>query len=58
MLRIPKEILGFNWIALAVMLALSLLLGVLNNFRVDEEKQVPWFGDNEASADAEEEGLP
>ena len=58
MLRISKEIFGFNLIALAVMLVLSLLLGVLNNLRVDEEKQVPWFGDREASAGAEEEEMP
>ncbi len=55
MLRIPKEILGFNWMVIAIMVLLSVLLGVLNNLRVDEEKKVSWPGAPEAYADDEGE---
>ena len=34
----------FNLVVLAAMVLLSILLGALNNLRVDEEKSVDWFG--------------
>ena len=34
----------FNLVVLAAMVLLSVLLGALNNLRVDEEKRVNWFG--------------
>jgi hypothetical protein len=42
----------FNIAVVACILALSVLLGVLNNLRVSEERRVKWFGDSANQADA------
>ena len=34
----------FNIVVVACILALSVLLGVLNNLRVADERKVKWFG--------------
>ncbi len=34
----------FNWAVIAALIVLSVLLGLLNNLRVDDEKRVNWFG--------------
>jgi len=34
----------FNWRVVAGAVALSVVLGVLNNLRVYEEQRVKWFG--------------
>jgi hypothetical protein len=34
----------YNLVVLAAMVLLSILLGVLSNMLVDEEKRVDWFG--------------
>ncbi len=46
--------LGFNWMVLAIMVAVAVLLGLLNNLRVDDEKRVEWFGGSVATV--EEDG--
>lgn len=33
-----------NWVVVAGLIAVSILLGVLNNFRVYEEQRIPWSG--------------
>ena len=49
-----KAFLGFNWMVLAIMVAVAILLGLLNNLRVDDEKRVEWFGGSVATV--EEDG--
>ena len=39
-----KIILHFNWVVLAALVALSVVLGILNNLRVHDERKVKWFG--------------
>ena len=46
-----KTFLGFNWVALAIMIAVAILLGLLNNLRVDDEKRVEWFGGSVATVE-------
>ena len=46
-----KAFLGFNWMALAIMVAAAIMLGILNNLRVDDEKKVEWFGGSVAADD-------
>lgn len=46
----------FNLWVLAGLILLSVVLGILNNFRVYEEQRVPWFGpaaEEETEADAD-----
>ncbi len=38
------EFKNFNIVVLAGMLLLAVMLGVLNNLRVDEDSRVHWFG--------------
>ncbi len=46
----------FSIPVLAGMLALALVLGILNNLRVDEEKRVHWFGGPVVAASDADEG--
>ena len=46
---------NYNVAVLASLVLLALLLGVLNNLRVDEEKRADWFGVQDASVAAEED---
>ena len=46
-----KAFLGFNWMALAIMVAAAIMLGILTNLRVDDEKRVEWFGGSVAADD-------
>ena len=39
-----KMKLQFNFFVLAGILALAVLLGVLNNLRVSDERKAKWFG--------------
>ena len=39
-----KMKLQFNLVVLAGILALAVLLGVLNNLRVSDERKAKWFG--------------
>ena len=41
----------FNLVVLAAMVLLSVVLGVLNNLGVDEEKRVDWFDAPSISAE-------
>ena len=50
-----KTFLGFNWMALAIMVATAIMLGILNNLRVDDEKRVEWFGGSVAADEDEGE---
>ena len=49
-----KIISHFNWVVLAALVVLSVVLGILNNLRVHEERKVKWFGGPVVSADAKE----
>lgn len=49
-----KQILHFDWVVLAALVALSLIIGILNNLRVHEERKVKWFGGPVVSAGAGE----
>ena len=49
-----KIIPHFNWVVLAALVVLSVVLGILNNLRVHEERKVKWFGGPVVSADAKE----
>lgn len=44
---------GFNVVVIAVIVALAVVLGILNNSRVYEEQQVPIFGDSVSGDEAE-----
>ena len=50
----------FNLAVLLGIAAASLLLGILNNLRVDEERRVNWFGGPVVSSDdgSDEEDAP
>ena len=48
------EFKSFNLVVLAGMLLLAVVLGILNNLRVDEDYRVKWFGG--AVVSAEEDG--
>ena len=39
-----KALKHFNWLVVAGIVALAILLGVFNNLRVYEEQRVNWFG--------------
>ncbi len=45
---------GIDWTVVAVIVALSVVLGILNNLRVHDERKVKWFGGAVVSADAKE----
>ena len=45
----------FSIAVLVVLMLLAVLLGVLNNFRVDEEKRVDWFGGPMVVSEGEED---
>lgn len=45
----------FNISVLAGIVALAIVLGILNNLRVDEEKRVHWFGGPVVAANADED---
>ena len=44
MANLQKIISHFNWVVLAAIVALSVLIGILNNLRVHDERKVKWFG--------------
>ena len=46
----------FNLFVIAGIVALALVLGILNNLRVDEEKRVHWFGGPVVTASDADEG--
>ena len=46
----------FNLFVIAGIMALALVLGILNNLRVDEEKRVHWFGGPVVAASDADEG--
>ena len=45
----------FNIAILAALVLAAVLLGILNNFRVDEEKRVEWFGGPAALTDGDDD---
>ena len=52
----PLRKCSFSIPVLAGMLVLALVLGILNNLRVDEEKRVHWFGGPVVAASDADEG--
>lgn len=46
---------GFDLRVIAILLALAVLLGILNNLRQPDEQRVPWFGAAAETVDAEDE---
>ena len=54
MVFLRKMFSDINWTVVAVVVALSVVLGILNNLRVHDECKVKWFGGAVVSADAKE----
>lgn len=42
--KMIKALKHFNWLVVAGIVVLAILLGVFNNLRVYEEQRVNWFG--------------